>query len=70
MRNLASLLNWCIWLLIVPAVTFLLSLVFQFSYLECVQSAPYAVTYGLYFIMITGLYLSTTDADSRPMDFL
>ncbi len=70
MDNFLSLVNWFIWILLAPFVAFIFSFVFDFSYLECVQSGAFAFCYAIYFIAVTGLYISQLDEPNRPMDFL
>jgi len=70
MDNFLSLVNWFIWILLAPFLVFIFSFVFQFSYLECVQSGPFAFVYALYFLAITGLYITSLEEHNRPMDFL
>ena len=71
MQVLKHLANWLIWMLIPAAFTFILSVVFSFSYIECVHSAPFVVFYFLYFIMATAGYLiSVEDYNSNePLSF-
>lgn len=70
MKALCHLVNVAIWLLIVPAFTFLLSFVFQYDYVEAVHSGGFVVFYTLYAIIVMGLYLASTDEPNKPMSFL
>lgn len=70
MNALKNLFNWTCWMLVAPAFTFILSFVFGFSYLECVQSGAYVICYFLYGIMITFAYAISLDEPHKPMSFI
>jgi hypothetical protein len=70
MNALKNLFNWTCWMLVAPAFTFILSLVFDFSYLECVQSAPYVVCYFFYALIMTVAYVASLDEEHKPMSFI
>lgn len=70
MNALKNLFNWTCWMLIAPAFTFILSLVFNFSYWECVHSAIYIILYFFYCLFATVMYAISLDEDHKPMSFI
>lgn len=70
MNALKNLFNWTCWMLLAPAFTFILSLVFDFSYVECVHSGGYVIFYFFYSLLITIAYAASLDENHKPMSFI
>ena len=70
MSVLKHLANWLIWMLIPAAFVFILSVVFSFSYIECVHAAPFIICYFFYALGITVAYFASLEESNRPMSFI
>ena len=70
MNMLKHLFNLTCWYIIIPAFVLLFSYLFDFKYLDVVQSAPFAVFYFIYLLSVTCVYGSSTDEPDEPMSFI
>jgi hypothetical protein len=61
MKLLKHIANWLLLLMVMPFVTFVLSLLFDFSYWDAMHHGGYRFLYGIVSIMLSVMYLIDSD---------
>lgn len=67
MRMLRFFVNFVMHLLVVPAVTFVLSLLFQFNYSEAIQQNGTIVLFFLYMVLVSIFLMLSGDEDCEAL---
>lgn len=70
MRNLIHLFNILCWMAVPNLITVVLSFLFNFKYLDAVQSVPFVVVYFIYAVAIIPVYCSNVADDDDSMSFI
>lgn len=70
MKNLIHIFNLLCWLSIPNLIVTLFSFLFDFKYLDAVQSAPFIVVYFIYAVTIIPVYCSNVADDDDSMSFI
>lgn len=70
MKNLIHIFNVLCWMAVPNLITAVLSILFNFKYLDAVQSSPYVVVYSLYALTAICMYGASTTESDNPMAFI